>query len=52
MASYQERFEQNYNDINELNVLVNEVAVYYTSNGTLENYQLLSDIDNRILELS
>lgn len=52
MASYQERFEQNYNDVNELNVLVDEVAVYYISNGTEENYQLLSDIDDRILELS
>jgi hypothetical protein len=52
MASYQERFEQNYNDVNELNVLVEEVAVYYTNNGALENYQLLSNIDDRILELS
>lgn len=52
MATYQERFEQNYNDVNELNVLVDEVAVYYTNNGTLENYELLSNIDDRILELS
>jgi len=51
MATYQEKFKQNYEDVNNLTVLAYEVIPHYLSNPTKENYQLLSDIDDRIQEL-
>jgi|TARA_R110000796_G_scaffold70207_3_gene159914 hypothetical protein len=48
---YRIDFENNYNNLDYLLDLANKVSVFYSKEVNQENYNLLDNIDNRILEI-
>tara|TARA_R110002126_G_scaffold258435_1_gene401395 strand:- start:554 stop:715 length:162 start_codon:yes stop_codon:yes gene_type:complete len=48
---YISEFSKYNNNLEQLQLLFHKVSTYYMQNVSIKNYNLLSDIDDRILEL-